>query len=71
MPPDRKPQPSSPRTAKLAFIKEKYGDRAFVSPLDPSEAPDSFHLLMDSISSNDVLRVYYAVALGADVNALR
>ena len=65
-----KPGPQSTREQRLRFITAKYVDKAYVQPISSTLShygtPDE--TLIASIKRNDVQKVLYALALGANRN---
>lgn len=61
------PKPDDTRNTKLRFIQAKYVERAFVQ--DTNDDPQA--LLFDAIDKDDIPAAMHAIALGADVNAIR
>ena len=68
----QKPLPNASRDQRLAFVTAKYQHRAYVEPISASfshySSPEQ--TLLASIKKNDIQNVYYALALGANANAV-
>ncbi|KAI7855820.1 hypothetical protein BDC45DRAFT_567787 [Circinella umbellata] len=68
------PKHDDNRQVKLKYIQQKYVDRAFVMPLPASDDDEnnnsnsSQSLLYDAIGKDDIPKVMYAIALGANIN---